>query len=143
MTSDDQRYQHERELREQWQETHLAIHEADAQLRTLAIAEIYRRLEELNGHEAQASADRATYISREWFEKLYETQRRETEERFESSITGRDLLRTDMNNKNTLQDLAINAIERKLSNFEGRIWMLGAVISAIVIVINVLFKAWR
>lgn len=97
---------------------HSQIHAMEAEALTLRTVELERRLAEMNLFREQISQERAKYVSRENYE-----------ERHDALIT------------------RISAMELLSSNIQGRMYMIGAVISVItslvVVAVNLVIKFWR
>lgn len=108
-TSDE--VHHERELREQWQSLHEERHKADAHALEVASHDIDRRLEAMNEIRSQINSERGKYVLREMFDKSLDSARDTSDARFKM-------------------------LEAFKNNFEGRFWMLGAAISAVVVILN-------
>lgn len=102
---------HERELREAWQKAHLTLHKSEAEALATARNEIDRRLSGMNEIREQINNERGRYLLREFYDEQHAS------------------LRDTM-------DVRLKALETKQSNMEGRMWMLGTAISAIVILVN-------
>jgi hypothetical protein len=64
--------QHERELREQWQEAHDRVHEAEHESLHLALEENGRRFEEGNQFRSQLEKERGEYVYRREHDVLAE-----------------------------------------------------------------------
>jgi hypothetical protein len=56
--------QHERELREQWQDSHADVHVAEREALRLASDDISRRLAEMNQFRGQLERERGEYVPR-------------------------------------------------------------------------------
>ena len=97
---------HERELREQWQESHLELHKAEREAAALARTEMNRRLEGMNELRDQIQTERSGYVQRDMYDHEHAT------------------LRDSM-------DARLKVLETGGANLQGRMWMMGAVISAI------------
>lgn len=102
---------HERELREQWQESHLQRHEADAKAVDQARHAIDQRLEEMNAMRAQISSERGTYVHRDFYDERH------------------NALRDGI-------DTRLKILEQNWSNLQGRLWMMGIGISGVVVAVN-------
>lgn len=113
---------HERELREQWQEAHKRIHEMEQESLALARQSIDGRLDEMNQLRAQISAERGFYVSREYYDQNHNSLR--------------DSLMILINQHARESDTRLKLLETTKSNLEGRLWMMGAAISGVVIVVN-------
>lgn len=131
---------HERELREQYQDAHMAVHRAEAHaLRTaregdekaleIASKEIDRRLEGMNQIREQMNSERGMYITRE----QYDVNRiaRDTQ----LSII-RDAAQTQLNTIRDTMDNRLKILETSKSNMEGRIWMMGAAVTTFVLLLQ-------
>lgn len=86
-----------------------------AQHEALAIArdEMNRRLENMNEFRAQILQERGEFVRKDWFEKVHQ---------------------------DSLND--INEQKNWQSNMNGRLWMLGAILTIAVVIINILFRYW-
>ena len=98
---------HERELRVQWQDAHLDTHRMEALALKTAHYEIDRRLEEMNKLRDQITGERGEFVRRELHDKL------------EREMDGR-----------------LKLLENARSNMEGRLWMIGGVISVILALVQ-------
>ena|ERR1700690_3517790 len=79
----------------------------------LALYRLNERLEERNELREQISKERGMYLSRERFDAEH------------STLTGR-----------------VSALELQNSKWAGSLWMLGAAVSAIVVLVNIAMKIW-
>ncbi len=113
---------HERELREQWQEAHERFHTLDKEALILARREIDRRLEEMNQFRAQIVQERGMFVSREF----YDEQHRRLNGAIEAAKEA--------------VDVRLKMLETSKSNLEGRMWMMGAAISAVVVLVNLAMR---
>lgn len=100
---------HERELREQWTDGHRTVHELEQKALKIALGVLDERLEEMNKLRAQIESERGSYTTRELHDKL------------EKEVDGR-----------------LKLIETFAANWQGRFWMMGAAVSAVVVAVNVL-----
>ena len=105
---------HEQELREQWQNAHERFHTVDKEALVLARKEIDRRLDEMNQFREQIAAERGEFLRREMYDEQHSAMRSE-------------------------MDARLKILETSKSNLEGRMWAMGAAISAIAIGMNLLF----
>jgi len=87
--------------------------EAQEEAVQLATNRLNERLEEMNKLREQISHERSTYLTRERFDQEHGT-----------------LIQR------------VSAIELQNSKWSGSIWMLGGVVSAIVVLINIALKIW-
>lgn len=106
---------HERELREQWERLHLEKHRSDELAVTTARNAIDQRLGEMNELRAQISSERGSYIQRDFYDERH------------------NALRDGM-------DTRLKMVEQKLSNYDGRIYMLGGFITLIVVAVEILMR---
>lgn len=102
---------HERELRELWQKAHLVIHSSESKATEIAKKEVDRRLEEMNQIREQINKERGIYVLRQVYDEQHNTLR--------------DLI-----------DARLKVLETNKSNMEGRLWTMGAALSAVVVVVN-------
>jgi len=86
---------------------------ADAKALEIASKEIDRRLEGMNELRQQISTERGQYVLRSYYDEAH-AQLRDT------------------------VDTRIKLLENFASNVQGRIWAIGAAVSAIVVAINLL-----
>jgi hypothetical protein len=93
---------HERELREQWEREHQHVHELEKEARNIAFAASNQRLDVMNQFREQINSERAGYISRENFEAVT------------SSI-----------------DTRLKLLETKGSFLDGKMWVVGAVVTLV------------
>ncbi len=103
---------HERELREQSERSHFMFHDAEAKARAIELRGLELRLDSMNSLRQQINCERGRFVIREFYDEQHSS------------------LREDM-------DTRLKLLETSKSNMEGRIWMMGAAISGIVIVLNV------
>jgi len=102
---------HERELREQWQAAHERIHEMEQEAVMLARKDVDRRLEEMNQFREQIGRERGEFMRRDVYDQQHNTLREAL-------------------------DVRLKVLETSKSNLEGRLWMVGAGVSAVVVGIN-------
>ncbi len=105
--------EHERELREQWQLSHLTLHAKEQEALLLARRDIDRRLEEMNQFRDQIARERGEFIRRDVHDQQYDTMR-------------------------DAVDTRLKILEQSKSNLEGRMWAMGAVITGIAVALNLL-----
>jgi hypothetical protein len=134
---------HLRDLFDQWQAAHAELHLAEERARMIVLDEINRRLSEMNDQHTQINHERGLFVQRDWFDKTHDTLRREMIDRTDLGTKTREVLRDEMYRIKDGTDHALKAIETTLANFEGRIWMLGAFMSVLVVGLNLLLKYWR
>ncbi len=105
--------QHERELREQWQHGHEQVHDTLRDSLSLARQDVDRRLEEMNQFREQIARERGEFLRRDMYDEQHNAIRNE-------------------------MDARLKILEQGKSNLEGRMWMMGAGISAIAVGLNLL-----
>ena len=105
----------ERELRELWQSTHLEVHAAERKALEIAREEVNRRLDEMNELREQITRERGEFMRRDMFDREHSTLR-------------------DGN------DIRLKALENTKSNMEGRLWAIGAAISALVVGLELILR---
>jgi hypothetical protein len=105
--------EHERELREAWQAAHVTLHALEKDAVMLARKEVDRRLVEMNQFRDQIERERGEFMRRD----MYDSKHSE--------------LRTEM-------DSRLKTLEMNKSNLEGRMWAMGAGITALAVGINLL-----
>ncbi len=115
MTDD---FNHERELREQWQKAHQHVHEMEQAAITEAKRIIDVRLGDMNELRDQIDSERGRYVTRE----LYDEQHAVLRDQF---------------------DIRLKLLETAKSNMDGRLWMMGAGISAGVVFLNLVLYYFR
>ncbi len=108
----------ERELREQWQRLHELVHQSESKALETAKGSIDQRLDEMNALRLQITQERGEFISRD----LYDREHTSLREQF---------------------DVRVKALENSNANMQGRIWMMGAVISLIVSLLTVALHFWK
>lgn len=108
----DDGIEHERELRESWQVGHNLLHEAEDKALDIASKEIDRRLEGMNQIREQINNERGMYVTREVYDEQHNALR-------------------------DMMDTRLKVLETMKSNMEGRLWAMGAGVSAVVVAINV------
>lgn len=110
---------HERELREAWQKSHLDKHADLARALVEAREQIDQKLEGMNELRMQITSERGLYVTREMFDREHAS------------------LRETM-------DTRLKFLEGSANNLQGRLWAIGAAISFIValttIAINLFLK---
>ncbi len=119
---------HERELREQWQIAHEQRHESEAAALVIARSDVNRRLDEMNELRRQIDTERGKYMDRETYVREHTTLR-------ESMAVRIDTLRDTL-------DTRLKALENTKSNLEGRVWAIGAGISAMVVALQLILHYW-
>jgi len=109
---------HERELRLVWEAAHEHRHKMESEERLLAKKDNDRRLDEMNQFRQQILQERGIFVSRELHDKLEQS--------------------TDMSIKalERSADARLKVLENSKSNQEGRLWMMGAGISALVVMLQ-------
>jgi hypothetical protein len=105
--------QHERELREQWQDAHKLFHEVEKEAIVLARKDIDRRLAEMNQFRDQIERERGEFVRREMYDEQHNS------------------LRNDV-------DSRLKVLESSKSNLEGRMWAMGAGITTLAVGLNLL-----
>src|SRR5882724_9894509 len=100
--------EHERELRELWEDAHEKVH-------ALGTQDLERRLEAMNKLREQVMEERGQFVPR----LVYDEQ----------LAALRDAV-----------DIRLKLLEQGKSNLEGRFWMMGAVISGLVVVVNLALR---
>jgi hypothetical protein len=111
------------ELTKQWQEQHMHQHDleqhalqvarsGDAVALAIAREDVNRRLEGMNELRTQINEERGRFLQRD----RYEAER-------------------DSNREST--DVRLKSLETNKSNLEGRMWAIGAALSAFVVVLNI------
>ena len=111
-----------KEANERRWDGHEHYHETIEEARKLAAREIDRRLEDMNQFREQIDKERGDFVIAETFDGRV----REI------------VLKQEAGNIEVEKRIAI--VELWKSNLDGRFWMLGAVISILTVLINVLFK---
>lgn len=101
-------------------DAHTEVHEHLEKAHSIAILEITRRLDETNKLRGEVLHDRNQFVTK----AEYEARHRELESKLEAS------------NKRA------SALELWKSNLEGRLWMLGAVMTAVTVLLNLVFRLW-
>ena len=115
-------------MHEQWQTMHEKLHQAeakalsvaregDAKALDIASKEIDRRLEGMNELRAQISTERGRYVLRESYDEQHSALR--------------DAI-----------DARLKILENNRSNLEGRMWAMGAGLTAFVIILNLALHYW-
>jgi hypothetical protein len=104
--------QHERELREQWQESHEHFHALDKEALVLARKDIDRRLDEMNQFRDQIERERGEFLRRDMYDEQH------------------NVLRNDV-------DTRLKTLESSKSNLEGRMFAIGAAITFILAVVQI------
>jgi hypothetical protein len=85
----------------------------------VALTDLGRRLDEMNQFRAQINLERNTFMTKEIFDAKH------------NELAGKiDGVAREMNAK-------IDILDRAKSNLEGRMWMLGAVISIATVILNI------
>lgn len=94
----------------QWS-AHDKVHNHLDESRKLAVTEINRRLDEMNNFREQVTDERANFVDKETYQVKMD-----------------DLIRR------------MDKFENWRSNLEGKMWMLGAVITGLTVIINLVIK---
>jgi hypothetical protein len=102
----------ERMASERW-EAHDEVHKLLKEAVDAAVATLNARLETMNEFRAQIAQERGSYITRDIYELRHEE------------------LKTK-----------VNTFEQYRANMDGRLWMLGAGLTAVVVLINMVFHFW-
>jgi len=102
---------HERELREAWQVSHLALHGAEVDNLRIARDEINRRLNEMNELRSQITAERGEFLRRDMFDREHANLRDGTDSR-------------------------LKVLEQAKSNLDGRVWAIGAGITILTVLLQ-------
>ena len=105
--------EHERELREAWQQSHEHHHAIEKEAIGLARQDMERRLGEMNQFRDQIERERGEFLRREMYDEQHSA------------------MRTEM-------DTRLKALETSKSNLEGRMWAMGAGITGLAVGINLL-----
>ena len=113
MTDPADEIRHERELREQWQVTHERFHELEKEAIELARKDVDRRLGDMNQFRDQIERERGEFLRRDMYDEQH------------------NAMRNDM-------DIRQKSLETTKSNLEGRMWAIGAVITALAVGLNLL-----
>lgn len=108
----------ERDLRELWERHHEIRHDLEEKARHAASVNLEQRLHSLNEIREQINSERGEFVRRDYFDQKYDALSKEF-------------------------DTRMKAIESTLSNYQGRLWMIGAVIATVVALINVVFRYIR
>lgn len=109
---------HERELREQWQHQHERVHEVEHESLQIAKGEINRRLDEMNNLRLQITAERGEFLGRDAYDREHNVLR--------DQLDGR-----------------IKVLETVNANLQGRMWMMGAVISLFLSLLTLALHFWK
>ena len=104
---------HERELRELYERSHSAQHAAEQRVFENEIRALSQKIDTLSLIRDEVQSERGRFVSREFYDEQH------------------NYLRVDMDNR-------LKILETTKSNLEGRIWMMGAALSAIVVIVNVI-----
>ena len=107
--------EHERELREHWQVAHAEVHAMLDRALAMARDDVNRRLDGMNELRQQIASERGFYLSRELFDREHSQLREQI-------------------------DARLKILENKGSNLDGRLWMVGAMISLIVSLVIIALK---
>lgn len=118
----------ERELREAWIRAHEEKHAMEYRAIILARVALDKRLEEMNELRKQIDHERGKYLPRDLYDKEHDAFR-------DSIYTKFDSLRETLSSR-------VSLLENSKSNLEGRMWAIGAMISLIVIVVNLALHFW-
>ncbi len=102
----------ERRTREAWEFAHYHVHEMEAQAREIAFVRLNERLAEMNEVRRQINEERGAFLLRDRYEASHEALRSAFDQRLKMLETGQ-------------------------ANAEGRMWMLGAGISGILVIVQI------
>ncbi len=109
-------------------------HTSEKEARDLAATDINRRLGEMNQFREQIAKERGMFVLRDLHDVLEK-----------NLLAKMDKLEVDMNGElsklRTGTDDRLKALEIMRSNLEGKIWMMGAIITALLGGLQLLFKA--
>ena len=103
--------QHERELRQGWQDAHIAVHRAESESLRIAREDINRRLNEMNELRDQITKERAEFMRRDMFDREHTALRDGTDGR-------------------------LKILEQAKSNLDGRVWAIGAGITILTVLLQ-------
>ncbi len=111
-------------------------HTSEKEARDLAAVDINRRLGEMNKFREQIAAERGLFVLRD----LHDASEKNV-------LVKLDKLEVDFNGEltklRTITDDRLKALEIMRSNLEGKIWMMGAIITALLGGLQLLFKAMK
>ncbi len=111
-------------------------HTSEKEARDLAAVDINRRLGEMNKFREQIAAERGLFVLRD----LHDASEKNV-------LVKLDKLEVDFNGElvklRTGTDDRLKALEIMRSNLEGKIWMMGAIITALLGGLQLLFKAMK
>ena len=120
--------QHERELREQWQDSHALVHTQEQRARDLAFIEINRRLDDMNELRRQIEIERGTYVRREVYDREHNAMR--------------DLFNSRLDMMRDADDGRLKELENAKSNADGRMWGIGAMYAFLAVIVNLVLRYW-
>jgi len=95
---------------ERWR-GHEEFHKQLAEALKLAVDALKQRLDEMNNFRTQINEERNTFLTKSWFENKYE----------------------ELSNR-------VNKVESWRSNMDGRFWALGAALTGLVVLLQLVLK---
>ncbi len=136
-----------RDLMEAHERMDVLRHQSEKEARDLAAVDINRRLAEMNQFREQIAKERGMFVLRDLHDALerslvVKVDKLETD--FNGELNKRAALVDDRLNKiSQSADDRLKALEIMRSNLEGKIWMMGAIITALLGGLQLLFKAMK
>jgi hypothetical protein len=117
-----------REYLEKWIDerwvAHGDVHRMLDEAVSIALKGLERRLDEMNQFRAQIQQERESFVSK----PEYDARNREVSTKIDAETKA--------------MAARITVIEMAKSNLEGRVWMLGATLTGVTILLNLLFRYW-
>ncbi len=115
----------EKQLREQWQAMHEQRHAAEQDSVNATRIELSRRLNEMNEFRAQLAQERNQYVTRDMHDR------------------DRDQVRDAMQVLGMSIDQRLKLLENNNSNWQGRWWAVGAIVTLAIAVIGLILRGLR
>jgi hypothetical protein len=106
---------HERELRKLWQVSHQQLHTEEEKALNIAKGDINRRLDEMNELRKQITNERGEFLQRSVYDREHGMLREST-------------------------DLRLKILETGKANLEGRLWAIGAIISVLLVALELVMN---
>lgn len=128
--------QHIKELMEAHEQLDQLRHIEERRAVDLAAVDVNRRLAEMNQFREQLAEERGLYVTRSLHDVLEKTLGDKVD-KLDKDLNGElDKLRNSMDDR-------LKALEIMRSNLEGKIWMMGAIITALLGGLQLIFKAYQ
>jgi hypothetical protein len=115
----------ERELREQWQNSHVYVHKLEREARDEAAKTVAVEIEHINGVRKEIADDRLMFT-----QQLSTLLNKDDFRREHSQLNER------MDTKAFMADKGLSEMREWRANLNGRIWIIPAVMSCLILLVN-------